>query len=195
MSDQYPLKPETGKMTSSHTTNQLQKGFQKHAGYAQQQQMVLLEQIENIKIRQEGFLSRFSISKGEQGMLDTFWEAQNQALKEALQSRNNGLQIVGSAQTAFIREISNSLLLNAKAQLNHEKSVRYQQELLRMQQDLETLNRQFLDLITDKMEDAEKRPVELQKMVLIQIERMISHWDEQHHALLDHYAQLLDESV
>lgn len=197
MSDQMPSKSmETSASPATHNAQlQLKKNFQQQAGFAQQQQMLLLEQIEKIKIRQESWLSRLSITSGEQRLLTTFWESQDAALKQALANRNNNLTVIGEAQAAFIREVSNSLLATAKAHLQFDKANVYQKQLLQLQIELEKLNRHFLDLLTDKMLDAENRPDYFRKMLLSQIEKMMNHWDEQYNTILEDFSKILVEKV
>ncbi|GJM32415.1 MAG: hypothetical protein DHS20C18_14160 [Saprospiraceae bacterium] len=187
---------ETSASPATHNAQlQLKKNFQQQAGFAQQQQMLLLEQIEKIKIRQESWLSRLSITSGEQRLLTTFWESQDAALKQALANRNNNLTVIGEAQAAFIREVSNSLLATAKAHLQFDKANVYQKQLLQLQIELEKLNRHFLDLLTDKMLDAENRPDYFRKMLLSQIEKMMNHWDEQYNTILEDFSKILVEKV
>jgi hypothetical protein len=173
----------------------LVSGFHQQGDFVQRQQSMLLDQAASIHERRKKWLERIAMSEDEKQMLETYWQRQREALDTTLESRNRSLRAAGEAQVRFVQEMCNSILLMGRSNLQANVKAHYQEQALRLNNDLEIQNRKFWDMLEEKLEDAARRSDLVKGVIHQQAGIMLDKWNRQFEAILNEYEVLLSEKI
>jgi hypothetical protein len=173
----------------------LHDNFRDQTADTGRQRAMLLEHVELVAQRQRRWLERLTLSPQEKEQLEKYHQRQTEAIDLILQARNQSLKAVGEAQTQFVREVCNSLLLAGRSGMQAAVRVIYTENALRLQERLEALTRQFWELIERKFEDAKERHPLIRQAAEKEAKAMVERWSAQYDAILDEFALLLEDKV
>ncbi len=190
---EYPL--QKGADNTRRELQQLHNTFNHSASSAQQREVMLIRQVDSILEKQQSWMGRLSLSQGERELLQVHFNQQKEAIRLALEHKNQSMKAVAEANVRFVQEACNSLLLAGRSGMQSAVRAIYQENALQLNRKLEALNQQFWELIEEKLQDALQRPEILQETIRRQVEGMIFRWNGQYEQVLEEFSQLLNEKV
>lgn len=148
--------------------------------------------VQRLRERNASWLNRLTAGEQERKALAVFERKQAEALEQVLEDRNQGLEIVGQAELAFIREVCESLLVSTRSHMQLHRSRQFQERFLQLNEELESLNQRFAALVEAKLEQLEGAKDHLRRLHQQQLDHMLRQWEETYAQVLDDFAAILE---
>jgi len=148
--------------------------------------------VQRLRERNASWLNRLTAGEQERKALAVFERKQAEALEQVLEDRNQGLEIVGQAELAFIREVCESLLVSTRSHMQLHRSRQFQERFLQLNEELESLNQRFAALVEAKLEQLEGARETLRRLHQQQLDHMLRQWEETYAQVLEDFAAILE---
>lgn len=182
-------------LDNSIKNDSLQSNFEEQARHIHSEQQVIQQYVDSTRARQGDWLKRMFTPTEEKAMLATFWAKQNEGLDIVMSDRNKAIQLIGEAQLEFIQTVCINLRISTQSQLQLNRSIAFQQRLLILQTELETLNRSFTQLLMDKIQGIDQYNDPLRDLQQRQFSKAIKQWEHTYDKLLDDFTNILSTAA
>lgn len=173
----------------------LNSEFTGAASLAKHKEKLILDHVEKINQKNEGFFSRLVMSKAEKELAQVFQSKQQETLSVMLDQKNKSIKAISQSQTTYIKDLCNALLLCGRSGLMGSVSNIYMENFVTLSYNLDDLGKRVFDLIERQLNELASRPAMMQKMMMDQIETLMSKWDKQYDAVLEEFSLLLKDRV
>jgi hypothetical protein len=161
----------------------------------QKKQTYLVKRVEEANRKSQSLLGRLSMSKSEKELAQVHMEKQTDTLETIMDQHNLSIKAIAQSQTTYLRELCNALLLTGRSGLQRSVKIIYSENFVALTTQLDELGNEIFDLVERKLNDMSQRPSQLQKMMMDQIETLMSKWDKLYDEILESFVRLQNQGV
>ncbi len=173
----------------------LGSSFQQSAARTRDKADLILEQVEEIREKQNHWLGRLTLSASEKGTIAIYQQRQQEAIEIILGEQNKSMQAVAETHVRFVQEVANSILLTGRSGMQTAIQAIYRQNGLQLMQKLQHIDIGFWDLMEQKIADAQQRPDRFREVIEQQVQISITEWNKQYEQILQEFSALLKDKV
>jgi hypothetical protein len=156
---------------------------------------LILQQVEEIREKQNHWLGRLTLSNSEKETIAIYQQRQQEAIEIILGEQNKSMQAVAETHVRFVQEVANSILLTGRSGMQAAIQAIYRQNGLQLLQKLQHIDVGFWDLMEQKIADAQKRPEKFREVIEQQVQISITEWNKQYEQILQEFSALLKDKV
>lgn len=173
----------------------LGSSFQQSAARTRDKADLILQQVEEIREKQNHWLGRLTLSASEKETIAIYQQRQQEAIEIILGEQNKSMQAVAETHVRFVQEVANSILLTGRSGMQTAIQAIYRQNGLQLMQKLQHIDIGFWDLMEQKNADAQKRPDRFREVIEQQVQISITEWNKQYEQILQEFSALLRDKV